>query len=366
MQKIIILLILSLEIFSANQSFYEQYKNLIGNSSLSTDVQFQKGIDIEGDITVITNRYKDNIFLDVKIGDTQNEVIKKINKVESIKYSKENTNMLGSNISTISIESNNILTIFCFENKILLNAIFTDSNNNLIKIKDDYELYYLKESIISKGIFSPNKTYVASYLGIDDNEKYFIFRKCNFSEKDFWYGFSKSLNYTWLNDNLFIYTNNLYESPTIIDLTKKIGVNIEEKLGLKINELEDCYLEDKSDKYFTLRSDNEYHFITYNYYKEIILKIREYKKIENIEEWNHPLKSILSSLGLNILKIELIDDNTYPIITVENLPNNFTYEKLEKISKANGYWDLRLRDTDTSIKIYGDKKNKKFLKYEYK
>lgn len=366
MQKIIILLILSLKIFSTDQSFYGQYKNLIGNSNLLTDVQFQKGIDTEGDIVVITNRYKDNIFLDVKIEDTQNEVIKKITKVDSIKYRKENISMLGSNISTTSIEFKDVLLKFCFKNDILFNVIFTDSKNNLTKVKNDYEIYLLKESVISDGIFSPDKAYIASYLGVDDNERYFIFRKCNFSEKDFKYSFSKSLNYTWLNNNLFIYTNNLYESPIIIDLIKKIGVNIEEKLGLKFNELENCYLEDKSDKYFTLRNDNEYYFITYNYDKEIKLKIKEYKKIENIKEWNHPLKSILSNLGLNILKIELIDNNTYPIITVENLPDNFTHEKLEKISKANGYWDLRLRDGNTSVKIYGDKKNKKLLKYEYK
>ena len=53
MRKIIILLILSLKIFSANQNFYEEYKELINKPDLLSNEQFKKGIEEYCTLTVI-------------------------------------------------------------------------------------------------------------------------------------------------------------------------------------------------------------------------------------------------------------------------------------------------------------------------
>ena len=54
-----------------------------------------------------------------------------------------------------------------------------------------------------------------------------------------------------------------------------------------------------------------------------------------------------------------------------NLEKNYSKNELDKIIsellKANGYWDFELKDSSTNkiIKVYGDKKNKKLIKWEY-
>ena len=361
----ILFFIICLEIFSANKNFYEQYKELIDNPSLLTNEQFNKGIDTEEDIIVITDRYKDNIFDNIRIGEVKEKIFDYIKNTKYKLISKEYLDKEEKKIllfSKYELYSVN----FYFYNDKLQNIIIANAKTPKSTIKEQIENYKIKEESLSNGINSKKKKYRASYFGIADNERYFVFRKNDYSEKDYLYGFSKSLKYLWLNDFMFIYTNNLYEPPTIIDVLKKESINVEETLKLPLDTLSTSILEDSTESYFTLREKDNYYVIKYSYSNGINLSLDKCNKIVDIKNWNHPLKDILTVAGIEILYIELIDNNTYPIITVKSLTNNLSKSSLEKISKANGYWDLRIRDKNSlSIKIYGDKKNKKLLRYEY-
>ena len=36
--------------------------------------------------------------------------------------------------------------------------------------------------------------------------------------------------------------------------------------------------------------------------------------ITDIDTWNHPIKSVLSAYGITVTKVELLNNNTYPVI----------------------------------------------------
>jgi hypothetical protein len=367
-RKIIILTLLFtmfLEMFSAENNFYEQYKNLINNPSLLTNEQFKKGIDREEDIIVITDRYIDNIFDNIKIEESKENILKYIKKMQYKLISKEYLDK-EEKIFLVSSKYGLYNVSFYFSNEKLKNIIIASSKIPLSTILEHFENYKTKEDYLSRGINSPNLKYRVSYFGISDNEKYFVFRNNDYSEKDYFCGISKSLKYSWLNDFLFIFTNNLYEPPTIIDVKKKESIDIEEILKLPLDTLSNSRLEDIAKQYFTLREEKYYYVIKYSYTNRINLSLEKYTKIIDIKNWNHPIKDVLTGLGMEILYIELIDKNTYPIITVKNLPNNLSSSNLEKILKVNGYWNLRIREKyGSSFKIFGDKGNKKLLKVEY-
>lgn len=108
--------------------------------------------------------------------------------------------------------------------------------------------------------------------------------------------------------------------------------------------------------------------VTYTY-SELFGDIQNSKKvIFNIKTWSHPTKNVFNKYKININKVELID--TYPIFYVD-LGKVYSKSDLDKICtellKANGYWNFEIRDSSTSItiKVYGDKKSKKLIKWEY-
>ena len=108
--------------------------------------------------------------------------------------------------------------------------------------------------------------------------------------------------------------------------------------------------------------------VTYTY-SELFGDIQNSKKvISDIKFWSHPTKNIFNKYKIKINKVELIEN--YPIFYV-NLEKNYSKNELDKIIsellKANGYWDFELKDSSTNkiIKVYGDKKNKKLIKWEY-
>jgi hypothetical protein len=89
--------------------------------------------------------------------------------------------------------------------------------------------------------------------------------------------------------------------------------------------------------------------------------------IEDIKEWKHPVKNIFTKYNVIIYKVELYNNNTYPIFYVEfkydprfshnnRYFNTLYYETL----KANGFWDYSFisRDFNCKIDIKWDKKSK--------
>ncbi len=68
--------------------------------------------------------------------------------------------------------------------------------------------------------------------------------------------------------------------------------------------------------------------------------------VSNIAGWNHPIKNVLEGFGFFIVMIELYQERTYPVITVDSVEigyNEATHGEyvafLTEAARINGYWD---------------------------
>ncbi|WP_317970959.1 DUF5050 domain-containing protein [Paenibacillus sp. CCS19] len=82
--------------------------------------------------------------------------------------------------------------------------------------------------------------------------------------------------------------------------------------------------------------------------------------IEDIEGWEHPTKNVFERYGLQLMKVELSHDQTYPTFYLSTDPRRlltdpgFQYE----LAEANGYWDYKIIYDDQFVEIYADKASK--------
>jgi hypothetical protein len=94
----------------------------------------------------------------------------------------------------------------------------------------------------------------------------------------------------------------------------------------------------------------------------------ESKTIVDIENWNHPSKSIFADYGFKIIKIELYSNDTYPVFHIssyEQITQIDDYNFLSDIAKANDYRDYMVVYDKNPIEVYCDKSNKKVIKARY-
>lgn len=265
-------------------------------------------------------------------------------------------------------------------------AIDINGENIYSKTYDDYNSGY---TFFSK--FSENRAFLRSE---NDVKKAIIinreFKQIANIEVDY------NSRYKFINGKCIVYIN---ENPVLIDTKGKILRKFDyENVILTIN---DMYIVESNKKYGVL--DNNFNFLVqleYDYlgniYKSniennfidgllyfekgdkkgyfdekgnVIIDFDKLKKvISDISTWSHPIKDIFNKYKIKINKVELVDK--YPVFYV-SFGKVYSKVELDKIIsellKANGYWNFEIKDelTEKSIKIYGDKKNKKLLKYEY-
>ncbi len=93
-----------------------------------------------------------------------------------------------------------------------------------------------------------------------------------------------------------------------------------------------------------------------------------HKTIDDIANWSHPTKAVFAKYGIEVLRLELLANNTYPIFTVADnalFNNNLseqqrqTRENLFKaLIKANAQWDFAIT-TDSGQQFFIEGKKRK-------
>ena len=93
--------------------------------------------------------------------------------------------------------------------------------------------------------------------------------------------------------------------------------------------------------------------------------------ITDIDTWNHPIKSVLSNYGITVTKVELLNNNTYPVIycnfpAYSALQEKETFEHmLAEVLKSNGYWSYKLVSDKYAVDVKGNVENKKYIEISY-
>lgn len=93
--------------------------------------------------------------------------------------------------------------------------------------------------------------------------------------------------------------------------------------------------------------------------------------ITDIDTWNHPVKSVLSDYGINVTKVELLNNETYPVIycnfpAYSALQEKETFEQmLAEVLKSNGYWSYKLISDKYAVDVKGNVKDKKYIEISY-
>lgn len=100
-------------------------------------------------------------------------------------------------------------------------------------------------------------------------------------------------------------------------------------------------------------------------------KLEDKVNADDINNWEHPVKLVLQQNSIEIKKLELTKDKTYPTFFVK-FPEYFDEEYfifkiVNEITKANAYWDYTLIDESRNIKIevLNDKENRYVKSYIY-
>lgn len=359
MRRIIILLILSLKIFSANQNFYEEYKELINKPDLLSNEQFKKGIDVEKDIVIVTSRYVENVFKDVHIGDTLKNINKKVEEKKLKVLSNESVDLLGDEGRLLHISDNGTMAYLYFKENKLLSIVFTKSKD-IVDITINYKNFLLKEYNLIEGKINKNGKYIAAGIKKSDGVWYMIIRTTDFSQKDFVSEEYDILNYEWINENI-LWKSGYVSWQCLYNAGKK------QRQEVEVFMVGFTDLEDIGEDYYTSRDFNTHpnDFFVIKYTEDLKISTAKYTRISDITNWDHPLKKVLKKWNMKVKYVDLIEKNTFPIVTVDFVPMNLSNEVIKEILEANGYWDIRLRDGNTSLRIYGDKKNKKLIKWKY-
>ena len=82
--------------------------------------------------------------------------------------------------------------------------------------------------------------------------------------------------------------------------------------------------------------------------------------IIDISNWKHPVKAVFKEYNLKLIKVELINNNVYPVFYVEDFSGNYIFDiyLFKEVAKANGYWDYKIVFKDDFAELFCDKKKK--------
>lgn len=85
--------------------------------------------------------------------------------------------------------------------------------------------------------------------------------------------------------------------------------------------------------------------------------------ITDIAKWRHPTKAIFNKYGFTVLKIELFENNTYPVFHVKTdlSQNIYNQQMLIELAEKNGFWSFKLIDGQDYVEVYCDKNQKKII-----
>lgn len=86
----------------------------------------------------------------------------------------------------------------------------------------------------------------------------------------------------------------------------------------------------------------------------------EVQVIQDMSGWNHPTKNVFDRYGLQLLKVELSNDQTYPTFYLSTDPQRLLVDPIfqYELAEANGYWDYKMIYDDQYVEVYADKANK--------
>jgi hypothetical protein len=77
----------------------------------------------------------------------------------------------------------------------------------------------------------------------------------------------------------------------------------------------------------------------------------------DLSKWRHPTRTVLENAGVQIVKVELCNDNKYPIFTVnfkydpEAATDDFFDPLYAKMAAANGFWPYSFVDLGDPVII---------------
>ena len=86
--------------------------------------------------------------------------------------------------------------------------------------------------------------------------------------------------------------------------------------------------------------------------------------ITDISNWKHPVKGVFKEYNLKLIKVELINNNVYPIFYIDDFSGNYIsdIDLFKEVAKANGYWDYKIIFKDDFVELFCDKKKKSVKK----
>ncbi len=91
----------------------------------------------------------------------------------------------------------------------------------------------------------------------------------------------------------------------------------------------------------------------------------ETKTITDLASWKHPVKAVFEKADLKLERVELIDNQQYPIFYLkDSSAYEFKNDLLEKLAQANNYWDYQITTDAGCLKVTCDRKGKQVTKVE--
>lgn len=103
--------------------------------------------------------------------------------------------------------------------------------------------------------------------------------------------------------------------------------------------------------------------------KNGIIENGEVVTIKDIENWNHPTKSVFKEWDYTVTIVQLLKDKTYPIFYVQKDTEAaadesfYKYSFLKEVAEKNGYWDFKIvNDLGDFVSVECDKNQKRVVK----
>ena len=102
---------------------------------------------------------------------------------------------------------------------------------------------------------------------------------------------------------------------------------------------------------------------------ELTIKNKVYNEktiITDIKNWEHPVKTVFDNYSIELNKVELTKNMTYPTFYLENsnrLLDECYYSDFMNIAKANGFWSYKIiaEDSNVSIEVVCDRNKKRLI-----
>lgn len=89
-------------------------------------------------------------------------------------------------------------------------------------------------------------------------------------------------------------------------------------------------------------------------------------KIEDIKNWKHPVKTVFEKYDIDLLRVELLNNKTYPIFYSDGMFNlRYDFNLLNELAKANSYNNYKIVYANAvinSVEVFCNHKNKEIIK----